>query len=74
MRVPTHGREPSLTSPWWRGAAALVSGAVAAFTFPAPSLWWLAYVALVPLILLIRSAATPGRARRLARRYGIHDR
>jgi apolipoprotein N-acyltransferase len=62
MRVPAYGRGPSLTSPWWRGTAALVSGAVAALTFPAPSLWWLAYVALVPLILLIRSAATSGRA------------
>ena len=62
MRVPAYGRGPSLISPWWRGTAALVSGAVAALTFPAPSLWWLAYVALVPLILLIRSAAAPGRA------------
>ncbi|MCQ4084882.1 apolipoprotein N-acyltransferase [Streptomyces sp. RB6PN25] len=62
MRVPARGRRPSLSSPWWRGGAALVSGAVAALTFPAPSLWWLAYVALVPLILLIRGAATPGRA------------
>ncbi|GAA1926487.1 apolipoprotein N-acyltransferase [Streptantibioticus ferralitis] len=54
-------RRPSLTSPWWRGAAAVVAGALPALAFPAPALWWLAYVALVPLILLARSAPTSGR-------------
>ncbi|MGW8885393.1 apolipoprotein N-acyltransferase [Streptomyces sp. NPDC055749] len=51
-----------LRSPWWRGAAALLAGALPALAFPAPSLWWFAYVALVPWLLLIRSAPTPRRA------------
>ncbi|MEV7404771.1 apolipoprotein N-acyltransferase [Streptomyces sp. NPDC091267] len=46
----------------WRGAAALAAGALPALAFPAPSLWWFAYVALVPLLLLIRSAGTGRRA------------
>ncbi len=55
------GRAPS-ASPWWRGLAAAAAGALPALAFPAPALWWLAYVALVPLILLVRSAATGRRA------------
>ncbi|MEU7043405.1 apolipoprotein N-acyltransferase [Streptomyces varsoviensis] len=51
-----------LASPWWRGAAALLAGALPALAFPAPSLWWLAYIALVPWLLLIRSAGTGRRA------------
>jgi apolipoprotein N-acyltransferase len=35
---------------------AAVAGALPALAFPAPSLWWLAYVALVPWMLLARSA------------------
>ncbi|MZD06140.1 apolipoprotein N-acyltransferase, partial [Streptomyces sp. SID5785] len=49
-------------SPWWRGAAAAGAGALPALAFPAPSWWWFAYVALVPWMLLARSARTPGRA------------
>ncbi|MEK0099574.1 apolipoprotein N-acyltransferase [Streptomyces sp. A475] len=49
-------------SPWWRGVAAVCAGALPALAFPAPSLWWLAYVALVPWMLLARSARTPRRA------------
>ncbi|MEV5683191.1 apolipoprotein N-acyltransferase [Streptomyces sp. NPDC052164] len=49
-------------SPWVRGGAALLAGALPALAFPAPGLWWFAHVALVPLLLLIRSAATPRRA------------
>ncbi|MYU33848.1 apolipoprotein N-acyltransferase [Streptomyces sp. SID8358] len=45
-----------------RGAAALLAGALPALAFPAPSLWWLAYVALVPWLLLIRSADSGRRA------------
>ncbi|MFE0105571.1 apolipoprotein N-acyltransferase [Streptomyces sp. NPDC059009] len=51
-----------LVSPWWRGAAAVAAGALPALAFPAPSLWWLAYVALVPWILLARSAGSGRRA------------
>ncbi|WP_405809262.1 apolipoprotein N-acyltransferase [Streptomyces sp. NBC_01520] len=51
-----------LRAPLWRGAAALCAGALPALTFPAPSLWWLAPVVLVPWLLLIRSAGTGRRA------------
>ncbi|MFG2720439.1 apolipoprotein N-acyltransferase [Streptomyces sp. NPDC048416] len=60
MWVGRHGR--SLASAWWRGAAALLAGALPALAFPAPALWWLAYVALVPLLLLVRSADSVRRA------------
>lgn len=49
-------------SPWWRGVAAVLAGALLALAYPAPSLWWFAYGALVPWLLLIRSAPTAGRA------------
>ena len=51
-----------LDSPWRRGTLAALAGALPVFAFPAPSLWWFAYVALVPWILLIRSAPTGRRA------------
>ncbi|MDQ0954137.1 apolipoprotein N-acyltransferase [Streptomyces phaeochromogenes] len=51
-----------LDSPWWRGIAAVLAGALPMLSFPAPSLWWFAYVALVPWILLVRSAPTARRA------------
>lgn len=37
----------------------MVCGSLPAFSFPAPSCWWLAWVSLVPLLLVIRAAATP---------------
>jgi apolipoprotein N-acyltransferase len=49
-------------SPWARGAVAAAAGALPALSFPAPGLWWFAYVALVPWILLARGARTPKRA------------
>ncbi|WP_327307873.1 apolipoprotein N-acyltransferase [Streptomyces sp. NBC_01298] len=48
--------------PWWRAVAAVASGALPCLAFPAPALWWFAYVALVPWILLLRSAPTGRRA------------
>lgn len=45
-------------SRWVRPALTAVSGALPAFAFPAPSLWWLAWVALVPWLLLARSASS----------------
>ncbi|WP_330341312.1 apolipoprotein N-acyltransferase [Streptomyces sp. NBC_00557] len=51
-----------LTSPWRRSAVAVVAGALPVLAFPAPALWWFAYVALVPWILLARSAPTGRRA------------
>ncbi|MEU8827169.1 apolipoprotein N-acyltransferase [Streptomyces sp. NPDC048636] len=41
---------------------ALAAGALPALAFPAPSLWWLAYAALVPWLLLVRTAPTGRRA------------
>ncbi|MFF5537899.1 apolipoprotein N-acyltransferase [Streptomyces cinerochromogenes] len=51
-----------LTSPWRRSATAALAGALPVLAFPTPSLWWSAYVALVPWILLARSAPTGRRA------------
>ncbi|MEV6400272.1 apolipoprotein N-acyltransferase [Streptomyces sp. NPDC051907] len=51
-----------LTSPRRRGVAAVAAGALPALAFPEPSLWWFAYVALVPWMLLVRSAPTGRRA------------
>ncbi len=45
-----------------RALAALLAGALPVFAFPAPGLWWFAYVALVPWMLLLRSAPTGRRA------------
>ncbi|MEV6955299.1 apolipoprotein N-acyltransferase [Streptomyces sp. NPDC051183] len=53
--VPMPGR-------WWRAAAAVAAGALPCLAFPAPALWWFAYVALVPWMLLLRSAPTGRRA------------
>ncbi|MER7348707.1 apolipoprotein N-acyltransferase [Streptomyces aurantiacus] len=52
----------ALASPWRRGILAALCGALPALAFPAPSWWWFAYVALVPWLLLTRSAPTGRRA------------
>ncbi|MFC9889141.1 apolipoprotein N-acyltransferase [Streptomyces pilosus] len=49
-------------SRWRRSTAAAVAGALPVLAFPAPSLWWFAYVALVPWILLARTAPSGRRA------------
>lgn len=54
--------DPWLTSPWRRSTVAALSGALPVLAFPAPSLWWIAPVALVPWILLTRTAPTWRRA------------
>ncbi|MDJ1135628.1 apolipoprotein N-acyltransferase [Streptomyces iconiensis] len=54
-----------LASRWGRAVLALLAGALPALAFPAPSLWWLAYVGLVPWMLLLRAAPT-GRAAAVA--------
>ena len=45
-----------------RSLLAVLAGCLPVFAFPAPSLWWVACVALVPWILLTRTAPTGGRA------------
>ncbi|MGW7281248.1 apolipoprotein N-acyltransferase [Streptomyces sp. NPDC054844] len=51
-----------LTSTWRRSAAAAVAGALPVLAFPGPALWWWAWVALVPWLLLVRTAPTWKRA------------
>ncbi|MFH0517811.1 apolipoprotein N-acyltransferase [Streptomyces sp. M41] len=51
-----------LASPWRRSIAAVLAGALPVLAFPEPSLWWFAYVALVPWLALLRSAPTGRRA------------
>ncbi|RST05211.1 apolipoprotein N-acyltransferase [Streptomyces sp. WAC07149] len=46
----------------WRAAAAVGAGALPCLAFPAPGLWWAAYVVLVPWMLLLRSAPSGRRA------------
>ncbi|MFJ6795517.1 apolipoprotein N-acyltransferase [Streptomyces sp. NPDC091268] len=48
--------------PWCRAGAAAAAGALPCLAFPAPGLWWFAYVALVPWMLLLRSAPSGRRA------------
>lgn len=61
-RLPAGTVAGLLASAPWRGALAVVVGALPALAFPAPSLWWFASVALVPWILLARSAETGRKA------------
>ncbi|MGH3309368.1 MAG: DUF3500 domain-containing protein, partial [Streptomyces sp.] len=49
-------------SRWVRRALAVGAGALPALAFPEPALWWLAYPALVPWLLLARSAGTGRQA------------
>ncbi|MFI9240702.1 apolipoprotein N-acyltransferase [Streptomyces sp. NPDC053079] len=53
---------PLLASPWSRALTSVLAGALPALAFPEPSLWWLAWVALVPWMLLVRSAVSGRRA------------
>jgi len=52
----------ALETRWRRWALAPAAGALPALAFPAPSLWWWAYAALVPWLLLLRSADGGRRA------------
>ncbi|MFF5445349.1 apolipoprotein N-acyltransferase [Streptomyces sp. NPDC012888] len=47
---------------WQRAAAAAAAGALPGLAFPAPGLWWFAYGALVPWMLLLRTARSGRRA------------
>ncbi|MDT0610998.1 apolipoprotein N-acyltransferase [Streptomyces lancefieldiae] len=51
-----------LASPWRRSTAAVLAGALPVLAFPGPALWWWAWVALVPWLLLSRTAPSGGRA------------
>ncbi|HWS45403.1 MAG TPA: apolipoprotein N-acyltransferase, partial [Acidimicrobiia bacterium] len=41
---------------WSRRAAATAAGAIIALAFPAPSWWWLSWIALVPVLVIIERA------------------
>ncbi|MET9952742.1 apolipoprotein N-acyltransferase [Streptomyces sp. NPDC006339] len=56
--APARSRLPGLG----RSALAVVLGALPALAFPAPGLWWWAYLALVPWLLLIARAPSARRA------------
>ncbi|MEV5972831.1 apolipoprotein N-acyltransferase [Streptomyces sp. NPDC051921] len=56
--APADGRYRGLV----RGGLAVGFGALPALAFPAPGLWWWAYLALVPWLLLIRTAPSQRRA------------
>lgn len=45
-----------------RSVLTLPAGALPALSFPAPGLWWLAWVGLLPWMLLVRSAPTSRQA------------
>jgi apolipoprotein N-acyltransferase len=71
MRIPVGRRDRTRHDGWHerflrsrgsRGAVAFVTGALPALAFPEPSLWGLAYLALVPWMLLLRTAPTARRA------------
>lgn len=47
---------------WRRSVVAVFAGALPVFAFPAPSVWWFAYVALVPWMLLVRASPSGRRA------------
>jgi apolipoprotein N-acyltransferase len=51
-----------LASPWRRSGAAALAGALPVLAFPGPALWWWAWVALVPWLLLARTAPDGRRA------------
>ncbi|WP_307789314.1 apolipoprotein N-acyltransferase [Mycolicibacterium baixiangningiae] len=53
---------PTPSRTWPGLAAAFALGALPALTFPAPSWWWLAWVGIVPLLLVVRAAPTPRAA------------
>lgn len=56
------GQQAGAGSRLLRGLLALMAGALPALAFPEPGLWWLAWVVLVPWLLLIRSAGSGRRA------------
>ncbi|WP_108934072.1 apolipoprotein N-acyltransferase [Streptomyces ardesiacus] len=51
-----------LASRWRRSVLAVLAGALPVLAFPGPALWWWAYAALVPWILLARTAPGGRRA------------
>ncbi|MFF5261066.1 apolipoprotein N-acyltransferase [Actinomadura viridis] len=61
-REESPGRDGARWARWRTRGACLAAGALPVLTFPRPGLAWLAWVVLVPGILLMRSAPTTRRA------------
>ncbi|MFC9797477.1 apolipoprotein N-acyltransferase [Streptomyces sp. NPDC127584] len=61
-RSGSRGRRPVRQRGFVRSLLAVCFGALPALAFPAPGLWWWAYLALVPWLLLIRTAPGARRA------------
>ncbi|MFE2439113.1 hypothetical protein ACFXA8_31270, partial [Streptomyces sp. NPDC059409] len=57
-----HKSDHWLASPWRRSVLAVLAGALPVLAFPGPALWWWAWFALVPWILLARTAPGGKRA------------
>jgi apolipoprotein N-acyltransferase len=55
-------RETGGVARWLPRLLAALAGGVPALAFPEPGWWWLAWVGLVPLVLLVRAAGSPGEA------------
>ncbi|WP_338497830.1 apolipoprotein N-acyltransferase [Streptomyces sp. SJL17-4] len=60
--APAPARGPARRRTLGRSLLAVGCGALPALAFPAPGLWWWAYLALVPWLLLIRTAPGGRRA------------
>ncbi|WP_318206636.1 apolipoprotein N-acyltransferase [Streptomyces sp. SJL17-1] len=60
--APAPARGPARRRTLTRSLLAVGCGALPALAFPAPGLWWWAYLALVPWLLLIRTAPGGRRA------------
>ncbi|TQF65493.1 apolipoprotein N-acyltransferase [Rhodococcus spelaei] len=58
-------------SRWTRRAGAFLAGAAPVFAFPEPNLGWLAWVALVPALLLLRGASSAREAALLGWLTGV---
>jgi apolipoprotein N-acyltransferase len=68
---PAGGARAGAAGRWPARLAAVASGAVLALAFPGPALWWLAPVALAPLLLLAAAAPRPREAAALAWLGGV---
>jgi apolipoprotein N-acyltransferase len=61
---PDGGDDPpvGVARRWPARAGTAVAGAAPVLVLPEPALWWLAYVVLVPVLVLLATAASPGEA------------
>ena len=60
--LASRARAPLPTRRWRGRVLALLAGAVPSLAFPEPAWWWLAWVGLVPLLLVLRASPTAREA------------